>query len=106
MSSGSVTARVETWPGKSSSWFLHARSLGAIAVLLVVWLLSSRPFSTTDHARAAAAVLDDHDAANLGRAPPPTEVRRSFVRRAERSHIDHVPELHLAGQDVQRPTRC
>src|SRR5258705_8398353 len=34
MSSGSVIAKVETWPGKSSSWFLRARSLGAITVLL------------------------------------------------------------------------
>src|SRR5437763_1038851 len=46
MNSGSVTARVETWPGKSSSWFLRARSLGAIAVLLMVCLLSGRPFAT------------------------------------------------------------
>src|SRR5947209_12983818 len=36
MSSGSVTARVETWPGKSSLCFLRARSLGAIIDLLFI----------------------------------------------------------------------
>jgi hypothetical protein len=34
ISSGSVTVRVETWPGNSSSWFCCAVSLMAILVYL------------------------------------------------------------------------
>src|SRR4051812_26651451 len=43
MSSGSVTARVDTWPGKSSSWFFCARSVGAIVVLLAVYPANRLP---------------------------------------------------------------
>src|SRR5450755_7226 len=111
MSSGSVTARVETCPGKSSLWFFCARSLGFMLASPLVAVSQNRDvgngtvdlpqiaFGKIDLDRAdvllqaldLAAARNRNDPRLLSEQPGERDLRwrRLFLRSDPSQQVDH-----------------